>query len=191
MKPGPKPLKYKVCPSCHIKKPRSEYYKKAETISRFCKPCSLADSRLRAPLYYGKYRDYQNEWRRQRYKQSAEYRELVSQQKKSLYYAKQDELNAKRRERWSNDPYDPARLHYRRKDVKDRTPPWADKKRILEVYAKCSDGYHVDHIIPLKGLIDGRPVSGLHVHENLQYLTEAQNRKKYNRVSENDIAVVC
>ncbi len=48
-------------------------------------------------------------------------------------------------------------------------------------------GQVVDHIIPIKGLIDGRRVCGLHVPWNLQYLTPAQNRKKKNRISEADI----
>ena len=62
-------------------------------------------------------------------------------------------------------------------DVKQRTPGWANKEKIKEIYVKCPEGYHVDHIIPLKGEL----VSGLHVETNLQYLTVEENLKKSNK----------
>jgi 5-methylcytosine-specific restriction endonuclease McrA len=75
--------------------------------------------------------------------------------------------------------------------VKNRTPSWVNKGELLEIYANCPKGSEVDHIIPLKGLIDGRPVTGLHVPWNLQYLTTSANRKKHNRISEKDIIIGC
>ena len=177
----------KVCPSCRVEKPRAEYYKKLNTISYRCKQCSLKDSKARAGKYAGKYLEYQNEWRRKKYAESAEYREKLSAQKKAVYAVRKDAYNAKRRERWKNDPWCPARSTYRRKDVKDRTPTWADKNSILAFYAHCPAGMHVDHIIPLRGLIDGRPVCGLHVLSNLQYLSPEQNLKKRNRITEADL----
>lgn len=58
-----------------------------------------------------------------------------------------------------------------------RTPEWADMKKIEDIYHKCPKGYEVDHIFPLQGKL----VSGLHVPENLQYLTKEENRKKSNK----------
>jgi hypothetical protein len=57
-----------------------------------------------------------------------------------------------------------------------RLPVWANREAIKEFYLCCPEGYHVDHIIPLRGKI----VSGLHVIENLQYLTATENMNKSN-----------
>lgn len=58
-----------------------------------------------------------------------------------------------------------------------RVPKWADHEKIDEIYRNKPDGYHVDHIIPL----NGKTVSGLHVHNNLQYLSIEENRLKSNK----------
>lgn len=71
-----------------------------------------------------------------------------------------------------------ARSSRRRAALLQRTPAWADRARIDAVYAACPTGMEVDHFYPLQG----KTVSGLHVHENLQYLTPRQNRSKKNRV---------
>lgn len=50
-----------------------------------------------------------------------------------------------------------------------------EKKMIRELYEKCPQGYHVDHIIPLsKG--------GKHCLANLQYLTATENQSKSNKI---------
>lgn len=66
----------------------------------------------------------------------------------------------------------------RRADKLQQAPPWADLKKIQEIYANCPPGYHVDHIIPLRG----KEVRGLHVHYNLQYLPALENLRKSNKV---------
>jgi hypothetical protein len=57
------------------------------------------------------------------------------------------------------------------------TPAWADKKKIKQIYDNCPPGFHVDHIVPLKG----KTVCGLHVETNLQYLPARENMKKSNK----------
>lgn len=57
------------------------------------------------------------------------------------------------------------------------TPKWADLQKIEDIYSSCPEGYHVDHWAPLQGEL----VCGLHVHENLQYLTAAENLAKGNK----------
>jgi hypothetical protein len=65
----------------------------------------------------------------------------------------------------------------RRATKLNATPPWADLDAIKEFYRNCPKGYHVDHIAPLKG----KNICGLHVLDNLQYLTATENIKKGNR----------
>lgn len=66
----------------------------------------------------------------------------------------------------------------------NRRPPWADMEAIRAIYLKAQRltrdtgvPHHVDHDIPLQGKL----VSGLHVHNNLQILTGSANSKKRNR----------
>lgn len=56
-------------------------------------------------------------------------------------------------------------------------PAWADREAIQRFYEQRPAGFHVDHIVPLRGKL----VSGLHVLENLQYLPGLDNNKKGNR----------
>lgn len=65
----------------------------------------------------------------------------------------------------------------RKIDIKNRCPLWADLHKIHKFYINCPQGYHVDHIIPLRGEL----VSGLHILENLQYLTVEENLHKSNK----------
>jgi hypothetical protein len=55
------------------------------------------------------------------------------------------------------------------------TPAWANLETIRQIY-DCAEGDHVDHIIPLQGEL----VCGLHVENNLQYLSPEENIKKSN-----------
>jgi 5-methylcytosine-specific restriction endonuclease McrA len=64
------------------------------------------------------------------------------------------------------------------------TPKWLTKEQLEQMkqfYINCPEGYHVDHIHPLRG--DG--FSGLHVPWNLQYLLAIENLRKGNRLEKN------
>jgi len=56
-------------------------------------------------------------------------------------------------------------------------PKWSQKEEINILYKGRKEGIHIDHIIPLKNDL----VCGLHVIENLQYLTPQENRIKSNK----------
>ena len=66
----------------------------------------------------------------------------------------------------------------RRARLKHALPSWANLNKIKEFYSNCPKGFEVDHIIPIKG----ENVCGLHVLENLQYLSASENKKKGNRI---------
>ena len=64
---------------------------------------------------------------------------------------------------------------------KDRTPEWADKKKINKLYRKSKklgSDWHVDHLVPL---IHPR-VCGLHCEDNLQIMLAIENIKKGNHI---------
>jgi len=58
-----------------------------------------------------------------------------------------------------------------------RIMPWTNLEKISAFYSNCPVGYHVDHIVPLQNT----NVSGLHVLDNLQYLTALENIQKSNK----------
>ena len=82
--------------------------------------------------------------------------------------------------RWTQNHLD----YHRAKEAKRRAlkiqaiPKWVDLEAVEQFYTNCPKGYEVDHIIPLKG----KQVSGLHVLNNLQYLTKSENASKGNRI---------
>lgn len=97
-------------------------------------------------------------------------------------YLSKPGLRAMRREstqRWQQNNRDKTRLKSanERATRLQRLPLWANREAIKEFYLNCPEGYHVDHIIPLKG----KKVSGFHVIENLQYLTAKENIIKSNK----------
>lgn len=97
-------------------------------------------------------------------------------------------LAARKKWRDSNKGKGAAHCKQRQAAKLQRTVPWADTDKIAELYqaAKAMDFFnpctkhHVDHVIPLQGDI----VSGLHVHNNLQILTESENCSKGNSFRE-------
>lgn len=73
-----------------------------------------------------------------------------------------------------------ARSAKRRALILQRTVKWSELDRIKNFYKNCPEGCHVDHYYPLQG----KTVCGLHVLDNLQYLTVKENLSKGNKMPE-------
>ena len=81
--------------------------------------------------------------------------------------------------------YDQAHYNKARKAM----PTWADQGQIIELYKERAAlnrragfvKFHVDHVVPLKGIFKGtHVVCGLHVIENLEIVLAQKNLKKAN-----------
>ncbi len=81
---------------------------------------------------------------------------------------------------YSNKSYYLAKNANRRALKLKAIASWANIQKIKEIYKNCPEGYHVDHIIPLQGEL----VCGLHVENNLQYLSAKDNLQKGNKYGE-------
>jgi hypothetical protein len=97
------------------------------------------------------------------------------------YKAHPEAVKIKDRKRQEKYPWKIAsKSALRRATILHATPLWLDrnqKRQIRMIYKNCPRGFHVDHIIPLKG----ENVRGLHVPWNLQYLPAIINIAKGNK----------
>ena len=167
----------KACTKCKQWKLLEDYHRcRRESDGRHdaCKVCKNADKRVyrathkelikkqvkeRKALNPERFKEYQR-----RYYSKPEKKEQKKQYLKKYHKENKDKLNAK------TSRYRAAR--------DQRIPKWANLKAIESIYkGNNSPGYHVDHIIPLRG----EKVSGLHVEYNLQYLPGRENEAKNNR----------
>lgn len=142
---------------------------------------------------------------RKAYRQSAEGKTTLATQRASLYkknpekfqkagrdfYQAHREQCADRHRRYcqSIPGFDSERGAKRRASLLQAMPFWADRAAIKRIYAGCPVGMHVDHFVPLHGLVPGgMPVRGLHVPGNLRYLSASANSSRKNRMSVAEVA---
>jgi hypothetical protein len=148
----------KCCSVCKEEKSLDNFYKQVDGkcgVASRCKPCLLeANKKHMKPE---KQKEYTENWRNK-----ANNRELSRQSTRTW--------------RRNNLPYDAFRAATYRAEKAKRTPSWSDLPKIKALYLGCPIGFHVDHVIPLRGKL----VSGLHVENNLQYLPAQHNLSKRN-----------
>lgn len=200
----------KLCTKCGVTKPLFDFYanKKAPDGCNYkCKTCDKAyqaerylrnpeaikqnakrwadknqeRKRLIGAQWRADNRDVRTQKMRQWYADNAD----TQRAKQAEWRAKNKEFIAKRNAEWRrNNPGKDAALSKKKKaDRLKRTPLWADFDAIERVYQEAAEfralgiDCHVDHEIPLQG----RLVSGLHVHTNLRIITAQENLRKSNR----------
>ena len=162
----------KICSKCKHSKPHSDFHKDKSTkdgLQRRCHQCQkeyVSFNREHIRAYERNYLKKNSKGA----KRQAKYREKHGE----IYRQKE---NAWARSKKGRGAYKSSKY---RADKLKRTPKWLttlEKNKIKELYRNCPTGYHVDHIIPLRG----KNVSGLHVLSNLQYLPIKTNLKKSNK----------
>lgn len=157
----------KYCRLCGVHKDTTEF----QNNRAVCKLCRKIQQTEWRQFQQERLNQKQRDWKKQN-------PELAKEINKS-WVQRNPDLDKQIRQNWINQNRDLVRAscNARRKKVKQHTPAWADIKKITEIYLNCPEGYHVDHIIPLRG----KNVSGLHVETNLQYLPATDNIKKGNK----------
>ena len=108
------------------------------------------------------------------------YKEWISKpENANKNYIANQKTQSERWKRWrlKNKDKQNAKSNMEKAAKLQRIPPWANLEAIKQFYLNRPEGYHVDHIIPLRG----KTVSGLHILENLQYLPAKENLAKSNK----------
>lgn len=193
----------KHCPDCNRTLPLTEFTKNKRTkdgLAFYCRSCMYARTKQYRDSNREAFREKQRAWRERN-------REVLNMYALFKHYAEQDASNAKTREYYRRNREEMiayqhkyrAENHeriaeYRKKrypEIRDRAIHSArlrkrmianrmfphEKDALIEFYRNCPEGYHVDHIVPLKNPL----VCGLHVLANLQYLPATENLKKRNK----------
>jgi hypothetical protein len=167
----------KVCKSCGVEKPLTEFYKQSDCSDGYRSNCKICKNEKRKEHYQANKEQYKilnHVWRENndRTEYHAKYRK-ENKEKIKQYFVNSRHLSAKNRS-------------IRRARLLQRTPNWLNKTDLFEIeciYKYCgalrSVGlkYEVDHIIPLAG----KKVSGFHVPSNLQVIPMVDNRQKANK----------
>lgn len=156
-------IKRNRCVACDRRRAQKTYSKHSQNI------CLVMRQRRLANVEYYRAMD------RKRHARDREKRNI----KQREYTAKNIEANRKRARDYYRaypDKYKSA-AKSRIGNLRRATPKWADKKAVQQFYENRPNGFHVDHVVPL----NGDNVCGLHVIENLQYLSATDNVRKSNK----------
>jgi hypothetical protein len=175
----------KNCSTCKVKKEVFEFHKNVRSKDGFCNRCKDCDKaykrsdavKLARRKRHIKDKDKLNADRREYVRAN---RDRFNGYQKSYADKNRDKIRELNRKSYNSEkarPRNNARSASRRANRGMATLP-GHKSQIVEIYKGCPEGFHVDHIVPLKG----ENVCGLHVPWNLQYLPALENIKKSNKV---------
>ena len=180
----------KICTCCKTEKPFCDFSKDSkgrDGLRSRCKTCDVAAVMRRREENLQSHREKQKAWREKsqdHIKKSREDYKLQNPDAHKIYYRENKERQLEKAKKWRA-----KNLHRwamaeaaRRVRKKRHTAAWADKSKMLAIYAECRamrDRGHdvqVDHIVPLKG----KTVSGLHCEANLRIIPSRENASKRN-----------
>lgn len=162
-------METKVCTRCKVEKPKTSeffFYRNKERgwLSSFCKTCKKEH----------RSNNMESELANQRNRRGLTKCKICDNEKqKGMTYCDQCKRKANK-EKKKKDKY------VYRSRLRKAMPKWACKNSIKAFYENKPSGFHVDHIVPIRGKL----VCGLHVVENLQYLTEKENILKSNKFND-------
>lgn len=159
----------KLCTKCEKTKSIKQFYKNkryADGYFSWCKTCKLG--------YQKQNPQHNKNW----VKNNSDAVKAM----KDKYVANNAETVKKSKSKWSkaNPKKELAKCRKYQADKLNATPKWLTKEQLKEmqnIYINCPKGYHVDHIVPLRG----KNERGLHVPWNLQYMPAKLNQQKSNK----------
>ena len=185
----------KKCSHCKEHKELIKFSKNKARYDGFCNLCKKCEgnakkTRMATPEGKAVRKKWEENHKEQRVAYNAEYMPKYYREHKGDYRRRSDRWNKDNHERakelWRNYYHTPkGKAQHAANESRRRARKLMGaygfihlKAEIDKIYQNRPEGYHVDHIIPLRG----KNVCGLHVPWNLQYLPAAENIKKNNRV---------
>ena len=182
----------KYCPRCDKNKETIEFGKNVrrhDGLQSYCKVCVSEYNKEKGYDTSERKRKHHSDNKEKANKLSREYywknREACLENKKRYHEENREKILLKMR-KWGKDNPDKKNANNNKRRAKklNATPKWADTWKIDQYYVmarKLTEStdikFVVDHIIPLQGKL----VSGLHVENNLQVITEHENAVKHNK----------
>ena len=174
----------KTCTKCGVDKPFTDFYRnqsRPEGLCVWCKPCMRASAKKWKQGNPEACRAHsRTAYQRHRVDRDAKTRAWVAANPER----RKEIANAHARRAYLKDPTRAnERRGWRRELEHSRTPSWADRDliadlyRLARAYTKAGHPAHVDHIVPLQSSL----VCGLHVQDNLTVVPASENIAKGNR----------
>lgn len=165
----------KVCSCCKLEKDLNNFYNRKTNPDGkdwACKECHIIRNKKyrleNKEKIYQATLEYKTNWYTSNKKRQSEKSKILYQENPE-YYKKKSSIYVKNNRNKTN------ALKAKYKLARKRAiPSWANINKIKDFYINCPKEYHVDHIVP----IQGKTVCGLHVENNLQYLTASENCSK-------------